>query len=62
MQTIYKFNFSGKKSFVRVDFNVPVDEHFYITDDTLIRAALTMIKKILVDGRSEKHTSELQSN
>lgn len=38
MQTIDKFNFAGKKAFVRVDFNVPLDEHFNITDDTRMRA------------------------
>ncbi|OJV35826.1 MAG: phosphoglycerate kinase [Bacteroidales bacterium 36-12] len=52
MQTIDKFNFSGKKAFVRVDFNVPVDENFQITDDTRIRAALPTLKKILADGGS----------
>ena len=31
MQTIDKFNFAGKKAFVRVDFNVPLDENFNIT-------------------------------
>lgn len=36
--TIDKFNFAGKKAFVRVDFNVPLDENFNITDDTRIRA------------------------
>ena len=39
MQTIDKYNFSGKKAFVRVDFNVPVDENFKITDDTRIRSS-----------------------
>ncbi len=52
MQTIDKFNFAGKKAFVRVDFNVPVDENFNITDDTRIRAALPTLKKILADGGS----------
>lgn len=52
MQTINNYNFSGKKAFVRVDFNVPVDEHFNITDDTRIRAALPTLKKILADGGS----------
>ena len=37
---------------MRVDFNVPVDEHFNITDDTRIRAALPTLKKILADGGS----------
>ncbi|MDD2475901.1 MAG: phosphoglycerate kinase [Dysgonamonadaceae bacterium] len=52
MQTIDNFDFSGKKAFVRVDFNVPLDEQFNITDDTRIRAALPTLKKILKDGGS----------
>jgi len=52
MQTIDQFKFAGKKAFVRVDFNVPVDEQFNITDDTRIRAALPTLKKILADGGS----------
>jgi phosphoglycerate kinase len=52
MQTIDKFNFSGQKAFVRVDFNVPLDEKFNITDDTRIRAAVPTLKKILSDGGS----------
>lgn len=52
MQTIDKFNFAGQKAFVRVDFNVPLDENFNITDDTRIRAALPTLKKILNDGGS----------
>lgn len=50
MQNIDKFNFAGKRAFVRVDFNVPLDENFNITDDTRIRAALPTLKKILADG------------
>ena len=50
MQTIDKFNFAGKKVFVRVDFNVPLNEKLEITDDTRIRAALPTLKKILADG------------
>ena len=50
--TIDQFNFAGKKAFVRVDFNVPLDEHFHITDDSRIRAALPTLKKILADGGS----------
>ena len=50
MMTIDNFNFAGKKAFVRVDFNVPVDENFVITDDTRIRAAMPTLKKILADG------------
>jgi phosphoglycerate kinase len=52
MQTIDKFNFAGKKAFVRVDFNVPLNEKFEITDDNRIRAALPTLKKILADGGS----------
>ncbi len=52
MQTIDKFNFAGKKVFVRVDFNVPLDENFSITDDTRIRAAMPTLKKIIADGGS----------
>jgi phosphoglycerate kinase len=52
MQTIDKFNFSGKRAFVRVDFNVPLNESFEITDDTRMRAALPTLKKILADGGS----------
>jgi phosphoglycerate kinase len=44
------FNFADKKAFVRVDFNVPLDENFQITDDTRIRAAVPTLKKILKDG------------
>ncbi|MDR1813630.1 MAG: phosphoglycerate kinase [Tannerella sp.] len=52
MQTIDNYNFASKKAFVRVDFNVPLDENFNITDDTRIRAALPTLKKILSDGGS----------
>ena len=52
MQTIDKFNFAGKKAFVRVDFNVPLNEKSEITDDTRIRAAIPTLKKILSDGGS----------
>ena len=53
MLTMSKFadhNFSGQKALVRVDFNVPLDEKFTITDDTRIRAAIPTIKKIIGDG------------
>ncbi len=52
MQTMDSFNFAGKKAFVRVDFNVPLDENFNITDDNRIRAAIPTLKKILNDGGS----------
>jgi len=46
------FNFKGKKALIRVDFNVPLDKEYTITDDTRIRAAIPTIKKILDDGGS----------
>ena len=48
--TIKDFNFAGKKTIVRVDFNVPLDENGQVTDDTRIRGALPTLKKILDDG------------
>lgn len=52
MAKIDNYNFAGKKAIVRVDFNVPLDENGYITDDTRIRGALPTLKKILADGGS----------
>ena len=52
MQTMDTFNFADKKAFIRVDFNVPLDDKFNITDDTRIRAAIPTLKKILKDGGS----------
>ena len=50
MQKIESFDFSGKKAIIRVDFNVPLNDKFEITDDTRIRAAVPTIKKVLADG------------
>lgn len=52
MQSIETYNFAGKKAIVRVDFNVPLDENFKITDDTRIRAAIPTLKKVLEKGGS----------
>ena len=52
MNTLDQFNFEGKKALVRVDFNVPLNAEFEITDDTRIKAATPTIKKILSDGGS----------
>ncbi len=52
MQKINDYNFSGRKALIRVDFNVPLDGDFNITDDTRIRAAIPTIKKVLSDGGS----------
>lgn len=52
MPAIDTYNFSGKKAIIRVDFNVPLNDQFEITDDTRIRAALPTIQKILKDGGS----------
>ena len=50
MKSIDDINFSGKKALVRVDFNVPLNNNFEITDDTRIKAAIPTIEKILADG------------
>ncbi|MCU0392220.1 MAG: phosphoglycerate kinase [Thermoflexibacter sp.] len=50
MKYLNEFNFKGKKALIRVDFNVPLDKEYNITDDNRIQAALPTIKKILADG------------
>ena len=52
MQKIDSYDFSGKRAIVRVDFNVPLNEEFQITDDTRIRAAIPTLKKVLEKGGS----------
>ena len=49
-QFIDSYDFTGKKAIVRVDFNVPLDENFSITDDTRIRRAMPTLKKVLSSG------------
>ncbi len=50
MKTIQDINFENKKALIRVDFNVPLDENFNVTDATRIQAAKPTIIKILEDG------------
>lgn len=52
MKTLNDFNFKDKKAIIRVDFNVPLDDNFNVTDDTRIEAAKPTIDKILADGGS----------
>src|SRR6185503_11994295 len=50
MKTIDQISFAGKKALIRVDFNVPLDKDYTITDDNRMRGALPTINKILKDG------------
>lgn len=52
MKTLDAYNFSGKRALIRVDFNVPLNSKFEITDDTRMKATLPTINKILKDGGS----------
>jgi len=52
MSKFSSFNFSNKKALIRVDFNVPLDDSYQITDDTRMRATIPTIQKILDDGGS----------
>ncbi|MEO5776459.1 MAG: phosphoglycerate kinase [Flavobacterium sp.] len=52
MKTLQDFNFNAKKAIIRVDFNVPLDENFNVTDANRIEAAKPTIDKILADGGS----------
>ena len=51
-QNISTYDFAGKKAIVRVDFNVPLNEQFQITDDTRMRAAVPTLNKVLEKGGS----------
>lgn len=52
MKTVDSYNFSGKRALTRVDFNVPLNKSFEITDDTRLKAVLPTVTKILKDGGS----------
>lgn len=52
MKNLDSYNFSHKKALTRVDFNVPLNDQYEITDDTRIKATIPTIKKILADGGS----------
>ncbi len=52
MKTINDINFKGKRALIRVDFNVPLDKSFNVTDDNRIRATIPTLNKILQDGGS----------
>lgn len=52
MFPIDNYDFKGKRTIIRVDFNVPLNEKFEVTDDTRIRAAIPTIKKVLEKGGS----------
>lgn len=52
MKTIDDINFNSKRALIRVDFNVPLDKDFNVSDDNRIRATIPTLKKILADGGS----------
>ena len=52
MKTLNDFNFNNKKAIIRVDFNVPLNGEFKVTDNTRIQAAKSTIIKVLEDGGS----------
>ena len=50
MKTIDDYNFEDKKALIRVDFNVPLDRDFNVTDTSRIEAAKPSVLKVLEDG------------
>jgi len=50
IKNITEINFNGKRALIRVDFNVPIDEHGKITDDIRIKSSMPTIKKVLNNG------------
>jgi phosphoglycerate kinase len=52
MKKIDSYDFTGRRAIIRVDFNVPLDENFRVTDPTRIRAAVPTIQKVLAGGGS----------
>jgi phosphoglycerate kinase len=52
MSKFSQHNFKNEKALIRVDFNVPLDKEYNITDDTRMKAAIPTIKKILDEGGS----------
>ncbi len=59
MTTIDDFNFRNRKALIRVDFNVPLNDKFQVTDETRINAAIPTLKKILNEGGSTVLMSHL---
>ena len=52
MSKFSEYNFKGEKALIRVDFNVPLNDKYEITDDTRMSAAVPTIQKIIKDGGS----------
>ncbi len=52
MSRFSEYNFNNQKALIRVDFNVPLNDKFEITDDNRMRASIPSIQKILDDGGS----------
>jgi phosphoglycerate kinase len=59
MKTLDQINFKGKRALIRVDFNVPLDKAYKVTDDNRIRSTIRTLKKILGDGGSAVLMSHL---